>query len=113
MMFYVPLLSNDSYAHRSGCHRWHSCPSDSGSYGCGDLGYECKYSSTPSNSSSSTSGIEKEFGGSNILNDPNPPSGATSNPIGETLNEANKLITAASNATNATITNNVSDINSN
>jgi hypothetical protein len=26
-------------AHRSGCHRWHSCPSDSGSYACGDLGY--------------------------------------------------------------------------
>ena len=32
-----------SYAHRDGCHRWHSCPSDSGSYVCGDLGYidEC------------------------------------------------------------------------
>lgn len=27
------------YAHSSGCHRWHSCPSDSGSYVCGDLGY--------------------------------------------------------------------------
>lgn len=26
-------------AHRSGCHRWHSCPSDTGSYVCGDLGY--------------------------------------------------------------------------
>lgn len=26
-------------AHRSGCHRWHSCPSDSGSYSCGDTGY--------------------------------------------------------------------------
>jgi endonuclease YncB( thermonuclease family) len=26
-------------AHRSVCHRWHSCPSDSGSYTCGDLGY--------------------------------------------------------------------------
>lgn len=26
-------------AHQSGCHRWHSCPSDSGSYICGDLGY--------------------------------------------------------------------------
>ena len=25
-------------AHRSGCHRWHSCPSDSGSYVCGDTG---------------------------------------------------------------------------
>jgi hypothetical protein len=26
-------------AHRSGCHRWHSCPSDRGTYSCGDLGY--------------------------------------------------------------------------
>lgn len=26
-------------AHRSGCHRWHSCPSDHGTYVCGDLGY--------------------------------------------------------------------------
>jgi hypothetical protein len=31
-------------AHRSGCHRWHSCPSDSSSYECGDLGY-CNYCS--------------------------------------------------------------------
>ena len=28
------------YAHRDGCRRWHSCPSDSGSYVCGDLGYD-------------------------------------------------------------------------
>ena len=28
-----------AFAHRSGCHRWHSCPSDTGSYVCGDLGY--------------------------------------------------------------------------
>src|SRR2546428_13185529 len=26
-------------AHRSGCHRWHSCPSDRGTYVCGDLGH--------------------------------------------------------------------------
>jgi hypothetical protein len=26
-------------AHQSGCHRWHSCPSDTGSYVCGDTGY--------------------------------------------------------------------------
>src|SRR3712207_1186539 len=35
-------------AHQSGCHRWHSCPSDSGSYVCGDLGYSCQYPTTPS-----------------------------------------------------------------
>ena len=34
-------------AHRSGCHRWHSCPSDTGSYVCGDLGYPCKYPTYP------------------------------------------------------------------
>ena len=36
MIVFVPLVSE---AHRSGCHRWHSCPSDTGSYVCGDLGY--------------------------------------------------------------------------
>lgn len=28
------------FGHRDGCHRWHSCPSDTGSYVCGDLGYD-------------------------------------------------------------------------
>ena len=35
-IFVLPL---NLYSHRSGCHRWHSCPSDSGSYTCGDTGY--------------------------------------------------------------------------
>jgi hypothetical protein len=35
----TPLLPVDAGAHRSACHRWHSCPSDTGSYMCGDLGY--------------------------------------------------------------------------
>jgi endonuclease YncB( thermonuclease family) len=41
--FVVMLSEQDSFAHRDGCHRWHSCPSDSGSYTCGDTGYcsEC------------------------------------------------------------------------
>lgn len=34
-------------AHRSGCHRWHSCPSDSGSYSCGDAGKPCSYPTYP------------------------------------------------------------------
>lgn len=34
-------------AHRSGCHRWHSCPSDSGSYVCGDAGHPCQYPTYP------------------------------------------------------------------
>ena len=32
------LVISLAEAHRSGCHRWHSCPSDSGSYICGDTG---------------------------------------------------------------------------
>ncbi|WP_145987987.1 thermonuclease family protein [Candidatus Nitrosocosmicus franklandus] len=35
-----PLIVLDSSGHRDGCHRWHSCPSDNGSYVCGDLGYD-------------------------------------------------------------------------
>ncbi len=33
------VFARPTFAHRSGCHRWHSCPSDTGSYVCGDLGY--------------------------------------------------------------------------
>lgn len=37
LAFAVPKVA---FAHRDGCHRWHSCPSDTGSYVCGDLGYD-------------------------------------------------------------------------
>jgi hypothetical protein len=30
-------------AHRDGCHRWHSCPSDHNTYECGDLGHRRQY----------------------------------------------------------------------
>ncbi len=43
-LFFVPSLAS---AHQSGCHRWHSCPSDTGSYVCGDLGYPCIYPTYP------------------------------------------------------------------
>lgn len=33
------FLAMPAAAHRSGCHSWHSCPSDTGSYVCGDTGY--------------------------------------------------------------------------
>jgi len=36
------LLTQAATAHRSGCHRWHSCPSDRGTYTCGDTGH-CNY----------------------------------------------------------------------
>lgn len=35
-----------AHAHRDGCHRWHSCPSDTGSYVCGDLGYDSECGDT-------------------------------------------------------------------
>lgn len=41
-------------AHQSGCHRWHSCPSDTGSYVCGDLGYPCQYPTYSTNNSYSS-----------------------------------------------------------
>ncbi len=39
LLLAVLVLPFSASAHRSGCHRWHSCPSDTGSYVCGDLGY--------------------------------------------------------------------------
>lgn len=44
VVVFVFTLVPQAEAHRSGCHRWHSCPSDTGSYVCGDLGY---YSGCP------------------------------------------------------------------
>jgi hypothetical protein len=35
----LAVAPSPASAHRDGCHRWHSCPSDTGSYVCGDLGY--------------------------------------------------------------------------
>ncbi|HWP78175.1 MAG TPA: hypothetical protein VNL34_00815 [Candidatus Nitrosotenuis sp.] len=38
-----PSVFYDASAHRSGCHRWHTCPSDTGSYRYyGDSNYEPK-----------------------------------------------------------------------
>ena len=59
ILIVVPAITDSSFAHRSGCHRWHSCPSDTGSYECGDLGYDTycpkKIKDTQSGSSSSSS----------------------------------------------------------
>lgn len=45
----LALNTHTSEAHRSGCHRWHSCPSDSGSYICGDTGHTSGCTATPTN----------------------------------------------------------------
>jgi hypothetical protein len=44
---FIPFASAE--AHRDGCHRWHSCESDTGSYVCGDLGNssECDTENVP------------------------------------------------------------------
>jgi endonuclease YncB( thermonuclease family) len=60
MMFFVPLLSSDSFAHRSGCHRWHSCPSDDGSYVCGDTGHDSQCGNSKSDSKNDKSKDQKK-----------------------------------------------------
>jgi hypothetical protein len=52
------MTTQSASAHRSGCHRWHSCPSDTGSYVCGDLGYDT-YCPKTTTSSSSATGVRK------------------------------------------------------
>lgn len=47
LSFVILLNPSPAGAHRSGCHRWHSCPSDTGSYSCGDAGYACQYPTYP------------------------------------------------------------------
>lgn len=39
-LVFLSIVPTDTSGHRSGCHRWHSCPSDNGSYECGDLGHD-------------------------------------------------------------------------
>jgi endonuclease YncB( thermonuclease family) len=48
LLLFLPAFPMESYGHRSGCHAAHSCPSDTGSYECGDTG---NYSQCPGNHS--------------------------------------------------------------
>jgi hypothetical protein len=66
-------------AHQSGCHRWHSCPSDSGSYVCGDLGYACQYpggSTTPTTTTKNCADFSSQQAAQDFY------SGDTSDPSG-------------------------------
>lgn len=36
------LTAPSVFAYRSGCHNLHTCPSDTDTYVCGDLGYACR-----------------------------------------------------------------------
>ena len=49
---FLPIFPMQSFAHQSGCHRWNSCPSDDGSYVCGDTGH---YSQCPGKEHKSSS----------------------------------------------------------
>src|SRR3954453_13981581 len=50
-------------AHRNGCHAAHSCPSDTGSYVCGDTGNssECGSAPQPTTAAAPTSMPIKQF----------------------------------------------------
>jgi endonuclease YncB( thermonuclease family) len=48
LLLFLPAFPMESYGHRNGCHAAHSCPSDTGSYECGDTG---NYSQCPGNHS--------------------------------------------------------------
>lgn len=39
LMLLLLSISPTALAHRNGCHAWHSCPSDRGTYVCGDTGH--------------------------------------------------------------------------
>jgi hypothetical protein len=69
------IILPDASAHRSGCHRWHSCPSDTGSYTCGDTGYcsgcpdnnYCKAGQSISSSSSSSASTSSNLDQSSTI----------------------------------------------
>jgi DNA-binding beta-propeller fold protein YncE/endonuclease YncB( thermonuclease family) len=63
----ITINSESVFAHRSGCHRYHSCPSDTGSYVCGDLGNDsqCPGSSKKDNDKSSSKNNDKSSSKSN------------------------------------------------
>jgi hypothetical protein len=60
-MMCLPLTfsNNQTLAHRNGCHRWHSCPSDNGSYVCGDLGYYSQGQNKPTSTTKSSNDNNK------------------------------------------------------
>jgi len=52
--FLAILLMPTAFAHQDGCHSQHSCPSDSGSYVCGDLGIDTYCPKTEQSDSTDT-----------------------------------------------------------
>lgn len=60
------LLAASAQAHRDGCHRWHSCPSDTGSYVCGDLGYTTECGGTAASAAAPRAASAPPVGESNV-----------------------------------------------
>ncbi len=59
------LVFTEISGHRDGCHRWHSCPSDNGSYVCGDKGYDSECGGSNQDDDSSDNDNNKEQSNSN------------------------------------------------
>ncbi len=87
LLLAIPLIflatAGSAQAHQSGCHRWHSCPSDRGTYTCGDTGY-CNY--CPDNSYCKN-GAYNPGGQQTQINAPTSDQNAVSNPLSGTQND--------------------------
>ncbi|MFF0428885.1 Ig-like domain-containing protein [Streptomyces sp. NPDC004520] len=88
-------------AHRDGCHRWHSCPSDSGSYVCGDTGHfaECGYSSLPGSGAGTGSGAGADPGDSEEYDSDPPGIPTVENPTAATGGKVTLTVTAERGST--------------
>jgi hypothetical protein len=78
----LSAMQMPAFGHRSGCHSWHSCPSDHGTYECGDTGHcsECpdnNYCKAGQPISLSSSGYSSNSG--TISSEPVSPSVASPN----------------------------------
>lgn len=108
LLFSFFLLAVPSYAHQSGCHRWHSCPSDTGSYVCGDWGYcsycpdnqYCKNGRIITSSISNTTSSQPTLSDSSIIQHTSPPNTSI---LPYSANTTTTTITGATNSTTSTI----------
>lgn len=105
-------LTYDSlFAHRDGCHRWHSCPSDTGSYVCGDLGYDdqCpKKSKGKKEDSDKTKSKSKSNKDKNAEKDSNKSASKSKSTASITEKKVSQPITGDANSTsNVPVTNSV------
>ncbi|MDQ4072800.1 MAG: thermonuclease family protein, partial [Thermoproteota archaeon] len=65
MLVSSPMIFTEIFGHQDACHRWHSCPSDNGSYVCGDKGYDSECGGIDQDDDSSDNDDNKERSNSN------------------------------------------------